>query len=53
MSVHTMITVAPPTLLVDKSIREAKLSKAFMERVHEPGVLSRPSSTSPRMDCAW
>jgi hypothetical protein len=34
-----MITVAPPTLLVDKNIREAKLSKAFMEHVHELGVL--------------
>lgn len=42
MSVHTMITVAPSTLLVDKNIREAKLSKAFIENVRELGVLQPP-----------
>lgn len=42
MSVHTMITVTPSTLLVDKNIREAKLSKAFIENVRELGVLQPP-----------
>lgn len=42
MSVHTLNLVDPSTLLVDKNIREAKLTTAFIENVRELGVLQPP-----------
>ncbi|PSS43169.1 chromosome partitioning protein ParB [Arthrobacter woluwensis] len=42
MTVHTLAHVAPSTLLVDKNIREAKLTREFVENIREMGVLQPP-----------